>query len=66
MKKFAFIIDSTAAPVAGIAVISTWIGLEVSLIKTAYEHIGISDISAFEFFVETIPYRFYNIFMLFL
>ncbi|EPV3110868.1 Na+/H+ antiporter NhaC family protein, partial [Campylobacter jejuni] len=25
-EKFAFIIDSTAAPVAGIAVISTWIG----------------------------------------
>ncbi|ECL3392310.1 TPA: Na+/H+ antiporter NhaC family protein [Campylobacter jejuni] len=64
-EKFAFIIDSTAAPVAGIAVISTWIGLEVSLIKTAYEHIGISDISAFGIFVETIPYRFYNIFMLF-
>ena len=64
-EKFAFIIDSTAAPVAGIAVISTWIGLEVSLIKTAYANIGISNISAFTIFVETIPYRFYNIFMLF-
>lgn len=64
-EKFAFIIDSTAAPVAGIAVISTWIGLEVSLIKTAYEHIGISDVSAFGIFIETMPYRFYNIFMLF-
>ncbi|HHW1541526.1 TPA: Na+/H+ antiporter NhaC family protein, partial [Campylobacter coli] len=64
-EKFAFIIDSTAAPVAGIAVISTWIGLEVSLIKNAYEDIGISNISAFGVFVETIPYRFYNIFMLF-
>ena len=64
-EKFAFIIDSTAAPVAGIAVISTWIGLEVSLIKTAYENIGIDNISAFGIFVETIPYRFYNIFMLF-
>lgn len=64
-EKFAFIIDSTAAPVAGIAVISTWIGLEVSLIKTAYEHIGLNNVSAFEIFVETMPYRFYNIFMLF-
>ncbi|WP_270983286.1 Na+/H+ antiporter NhaC family protein [Campylobacter helveticus] len=64
-EKFAFIIDSTAAPVAGIAIISTWIGLEVSLIKNAYASIGISDISAFGIFVETIPYRFYNIFMLF-
>ncbi|EMU2476196.1 Na+/H+ antiporter NhaC family protein [Campylobacter upsaliensis] len=64
-EKFAFIIDSTAAPVAGIAIISTWIGLEVSLIKNAYASIGIDNISAFGIFVETIPYRFYNIFMLF-
>ncbi|MCR2060868.1 Na+/H+ antiporter NhaC family protein [Campylobacter helveticus] len=64
-EKFAFIIDSTAAPVAGIAIISTWIGLEVSLIKNAYASIGINDVSAFGIFVETIPYRFYNIFMLF-
>lgn len=64
-EKFAFIIDSTAAPVAGIVIISTWIGLEVSLIKNAYASIGIDNISAFGIFVETIPYRFYNIFMLF-
>ncbi|MBS4268657.1 Na+/H+ antiporter NhaC family protein [Campylobacter vulpis] len=64
-EKFAFIIDSTAAPVAGIAIISTWIGLEISLIKNAYASIGIDNISAFGIFVETIPYRFYNIFMLF-
>ncbi|EKM3877481.1 Na+/H+ antiporter NhaC family protein [Campylobacter upsaliensis] len=64
-EKFTFIIDSTAAPVAGIAIISTWIGLEVSLIKNAYASIGIDNISAFGIFVETIPYRFYNIFMLF-
>lgn len=64
-EKFAFIIDSTAAPVAGIAIISTWIGLEVSLVKNAYASIGIDNISAFGIFVETIPYRFYNIFMLF-
>ncbi|ELK0695581.1 Na+/H+ antiporter NhaC family protein [Campylobacter upsaliensis] len=64
-EKFAFIIDSTAAPVAGIAIISTWIGLEVSLIKNAYASIGIDNISAFGIFVETIPYRFYNILMLF-
>lgn len=64
-EKFAFIIDSTAAPVAGIAIISTWIGLEVSLIKNAYASIGIDNVSAFGIFVETIPYRFYNIFMLF-
>lgn len=63
-EKLAFIIDSTAAPIAGIALISTWIGYELSLIKSSYEIIGIKDINAFAIFLETIPYRFYNIFML--
>lgn len=62
-EKLAFIIDSTAAPLAGIAIISTWIGLEVSLIRDAYSIIG-EQVNAFSIFVQTIPYRFYNIFML--
>lgn len=63
-EKLAFIIDATAAPIAGIAIISTWIGYELSVIKSAYEIIGQTDINPFAIFVETIPYRFYNIFML--
>lgn len=64
-EKLAFIIDSTAAPVTGIAIISTWVGLEISLIKDAYSIIGITNINAFSIFIQTLPYRFYNIFMLF-
>lgn len=64
-EKLAFIIDSTAAPVTGIALISTWVGLEISLIRDAYSIIGQDNINAFAIFVQTIPYRFYNIFMLF-
>ena len=64
-EKLAFIIDATAAPIAGLAVISTWVGLEISLIKQGYELIGITNINAFSIFVETMPYRFYNLFMLF-
>ncbi len=64
-EKLAFIIDATAAPVAGLAVISTWVGLEISLIKQGYELIGITNVNAFSIFVETMPYRFYNLFMLF-
>ncbi|MCD8212966.1 MAG: Na+/H+ antiporter NhaC family protein, partial [Campylobacter sp.] len=63
-EKLSFIIDATAAPIAGIAIISTWVGLEISLIKKGYELIGITDINAFAIFIETIPYRFYNLFML--
>ncbi|AXX92786.1 sodium:proton antiporter [Malaciobacter molluscorum LMG 25693] len=63
-EKLAFVIDATAAPIAGIALISTWIGYEISLIKDAYSMIGQTNINAYAIFVETIPYRFYNILML--
>ncbi len=63
-EKLAFIIDSTAAPIAGLALISTWVGYELSLIKDAYETIGQAQVNAFAIFVETLPYRFYNILML--
>ncbi len=62
-EKLAFIIDGTAAPIAGIAVISTWIGYEISLIKDAYATIGQS-VNAYGLFLSTIPYRFYNILIL--
>jgi len=41
-----YIVDSTAAPVAGIALVSTWIGYEVGLIKDSFEKLGI-DMSAY-------------------
>jgi Na+/H+ antiporter NhaC len=63
-EKLAFIIDSTAAPIAGLALISTWVGYELSLIKDAYVILGQPEINAFSIFVETLPYRFYNILML--
>lgn len=62
-EKLSFIIDATAAPVAGIAIISTWIGLEVGLIGSAFESIGI-ETNPFGVFLSTIPFRFYNILIL--
>jgi Na+/H+ antiporter NhaC len=62
-EKLAFIIDATAAPIAGIALISTWVAYEVGLIRDGYQMIGI-EANAYGVFVETIPYRFYNIFIL--
>ena len=62
-QKLAFIVDATAAPVAGIAIISTWIGLEISLIASGFKTIGM-DVSGFGIFLQTIPYRFYNILIL--
>ncbi|WP_069649354.1 Na+/H+ antiporter NhaC family protein [Caloranaerobacter ferrireducens] len=64
-EKLAYIVDSTAAPVTGMALISTWIGYEIGLIKDAYESLGIQA-NIYEVFFKTIPYRFYSIFALLL
>ena len=63
-QKLAFVVDATAAPVAGIAIISTWIGLEISLIAAGFKSVGATNITGFGIFLQTIPYRFYNIFIL--
>ena len=62
-ERLAFVIDATAAPVAGLAIISTWIGLEVGLIGDGFNSIGVNT-NAFSVFLNTIPYRFYNILIL--
>lgn len=62
-EKLAFVVDATAAPVAGIAIISTWIGLEISLITQGFSSIGMK-VSGFGIFLQTIPFRFYNILIL--
>ncbi len=62
-ERLAFVVDATAAPVAGIAVVSTWVGYEIGLINDAYASIG-QDVNAYGIFLDTIPYRFYNILML--
>lgn len=63
-EKLSFIVDATAAPIAGIALISTWVGYEVGLIKDAYGSIGQEAVNAYGVFATTIPYRFYNILIL--
>jgi len=63
-EKLSYIVDSTAAPVATIAIISTWIGYELGLITDAYAKIGQPEVNAFLLFLQSIPYRFYSIFAL--
>jgi len=67
-EKLAYLVDSTAAPVAAIIPISTWVGYEISLIADGLriaaeqnpEHAAtIAGASPFAIFIETIPYRFY-------
>lgn len=59
-EKLAYIVDSTAAPVASIFPISTWIGFEIGLIAAAFTQLGIP-FNPYVTFIESIPYRFYPI-----
>lgn len=63
-EKLAFIVDATAAPVASVFIISSWIGYEVGLIQDGLLMIG-SEANAYTTFLATIPYRFYPIAMIF-
>ncbi len=61
-EKLAYIVDSTAAPVVSIALITTWIGYEVSLIDEALQGISeLEEVPAYEIFLQSIPYSFYPI-----
>jgi Na+/H+ antiporter NhaC len=61
-EKLAYIVDSTAAPVVSIALITTWIGYEVSLIDAALQGITeLEEVPAYEIFLQSIPYSFYPI-----
>jgi len=61
-EKLAYIVDSTAAPVVCLALITTWIGYQVSLIDQAMQGIeGLAGATAYSLFLHSIPYSFYPI-----
>jgi Na+/H+ antiporter NhaC len=64
-EKLSYIVDSTAAPVAGIAVLSTWIGYEIGLIRESYVLLGIAETNFYGVFLQTLPFRFYCLLALF-
>ncbi len=63
-EKLAFLVDSTAAPVAGLALVSTWVAVEVGYIKKTYEELGLPVEEIYQTFVATLPYRFYPVLLL--
>jgi Na+/H+ antiporter NhaC len=66
-EKLAYIVDSTAAPVAGLSLVSTWVAVEISYVQSGLLNVDASlEASAFPLFVQSIPYRFYIWFALFL
>ncbi len=63
-EKLAYIVDSTAAPVAGISVFSTWIAFEVSTFSAQLPAAGLLTSEGYAVFLQTLPYRFYCVFTL--
>lgn len=64
-EKLAYIVDSTAAPIAGISVLSTWVAYEISTFSAQLPDVGMKASDGFEVFLATLPYRFYCFFTLF-
>lgn len=71
-EKLSFYTDATAAPVASISPVSSWVGFEIGLIQEQIdiivERAGDSPVfiktSGFAVFLQSIRYRYYPIFML--
>jgi Na+/H+ antiporter NhaC len=54
-EKLAYIVDSTAAPVATVALVSTWIGYQVGLLDDLFGN-------GYDLFLDILPYSFYSFF----
>jgi len=64
-EKLAYIVDSTAAPIACLAFVTTWIGYEVGLVNTAIAGIEGFSQGAYSVFLNSIPYSFYPLLALY-
>ncbi|MGI9325815.1 MAG: Na+/H+ antiporter NhaC family protein [Pseudomonadales bacterium] len=60
-EKLAYLVDSTAAPVATLALISSWIGFQLGLIDDAIKKIPTLEANAYAVFLNSLGYNFYPI-----
>ncbi len=59
-EKLAYIVDSTAAPVASIAFVTTWIGAELSYIQDGIKTLGLNE-TPYDVFLNSLQFSFYPI-----
>lgn len=59
-EKLAYLVDSTAAPMASLALVTTWIGFQVGLISDALNGLAV-DITGYSAFIQSLGYAFYPI-----
>lgn len=57
-EKLAYMVDSTTAPIAGLALVSSWIAYEVWLLGSTAQSLGL-ETGGYAIFVQMIPVRFY-------
>lgn len=70
-EKLAYIVDSTAAPIAGLVPLSTWVAVEISYFQAQLSGVQAPDGTSLEgkgffVFLQTMPFRFYCILTLFM
>lgn len=59
-EKLAYLVDSTAAPIAAIAFVTTWIGAELGYIAEAVENLGLEE-SPYSLFLNSLQYSYYPV-----
>lgn len=57
-EKLAYIVDSTAAPVAAIAFVTTWIGAQLSYISDGIRTLNLNE-APYQVFIYSLQYAFY-------
>lgn len=62
-EKLAYIADTTAAPIAALIPVSTWIAFEISMFQEIIENLHLKE-SPYTYFFESVPFRFYSLFSL--
>jgi Na+/H+ antiporter NhaC len=62
-EKLAFLVDTTAAPVVALAIVSTWIAAERGTLRATFDELGIVG-SPTATLLASLPYCFYPILML--
>ncbi len=66
-EKLAYVVDSTSAPIAAMAPISTWIAVELGYLEQGISAVAqinpeaAANLNQFNLFFDCIPYRFYAI-----
>lgn len=57
-EKLSYVVDSTAAPITSLALVSTWVGYELSVMQDALDTAGL-EYGAYQVFLEGLDSRFY-------